>query len=292
MAKCLVTTLSESVPDTSMLKLGEFEIEVHNNAPSAYEGVYTSTIWVDLADRNEGLDLEIIGDGYFTNNTGTTNFGKTKHIGPQDSLGTPLSRGSYKIRVRSKYNLKKIYCSNTTLTREYTADLSIYKYMHKDLYMASIASLSNAYGDIASLADKDKLEEVAFPDSFIEGDISALGNKPSLRSLRLWTCPKLRGDVSALATSINASTQIVSLSKTGVSGNIAAFSEGTGLTELSLGYSNVSGNLASLANLTSLTKLGVEGTNVVGDTSSLSGLTKLTTFNYANTAITGTWPLT
>lgn len=62
MRKCLVTKLNGVVNNNTLLKLGEFRIKVID-APSSKR-----TIW--LKAKKE-LNLSIIGDGYFLDNTDT-----------------------------------------------------------------------------------------------------------------------------------------------------------------------------------------------------------------------------
>jgi hypothetical protein len=98
MAKCLVTTLPESVSDTSLLKLGDFLIH--------YKHTTGNVGFIEWCAASQGLTLTIIGDGYFTDATGTANQGKTFTV-PPNYIGrrSYLSNGEYDICVHDKYNL-------------------------------------------------------------------------------------------------------------------------------------------------------------------------------------------
>ena len=67
---CLVTTYKATVNDNSLLKVGEMRIKV-----SSVETPNKNTNGFSL-NVNKDVELEIIGDGYFTDETLTQNKGK------------------------------------------------------------------------------------------------------------------------------------------------------------------------------------------------------------------------
>ena len=71
MAKCLVTKLNGSVDNNELLRIGEMRIKV--------ESVESPTIGIqgfDVGFTNP-TTVEIVGDGYFTNDNLTENKGKS-----------------------------------------------------------------------------------------------------------------------------------------------------------------------------------------------------------------------
>ncbi|RHH73337.1 hypothetical protein, partial [Segatella copri] len=88
MRKCLVTKLNGVVNNNTLLKLGEFRIKVID-APSSKRNIW-------LKAKKE-LNLSIIGDGYFLDNTDTNNIGKTLTLSPENMNEVHFSNGTYEI---------------------------------------------------------------------------------------------------------------------------------------------------------------------------------------------------
>ncbi len=258
MSECLVTTLKESVSDTSLLKLGQIRIHYDSTKGSSHN--------IEFSAGSGGLLIEIVGNGYFTDSTFTQNLGTTTSIQPNwVGILVYLSDGEYDIVITNKYNIgyRMIMISGC-----FTFDLDELAYTNRPFNNLTLYN-SNLTGNIHSLIERSgsSLAYIQFANTAVEGTTSDLAQFTNVEQLHINGAKNIKGNISAMAGSINPSA-------------------------LSLQDTNLVGNIASFAGMTNLTSLSVSRTAITGDTSSLAGLTNLTTFYYTNTAITGTWPLT
>ena len=120
MATCLTTTLSESVSDTSLLKLGESRIHVEGASISPVK-ITCNLVFTGDPPVTTGIDFTIVGNGYFTDSTGTSNLGKSSSITTWRDNQRFLSAGSYDLIVGKKYTIKGITLTSTTNNRELKA---------------------------------------------------------------------------------------------------------------------------------------------------------------------------
>ena len=286
MGVCLVTTLKGNVTDTSLETLGEMRFKVKNDAATLSEIVFhlfgaTAT-------------LEILSDGYFTDSTGTSNFGKTKAIGAHQNVGVTVSAGEQELSLKTKYPLFIFanYGKGATIEID-TSDLLGCVYLRDFVIKAdgirgSLKDIMNCGSNAFSNFNLNANHPQNHPyfDCNID-DFEKSNHGPS--TVNFGWVGNCYGDIANLPTGIVYAV----LYNTKVTGNLSSISDRTALTNLDLRVTNVEGNLSSLSTLTNLQSLYVDATEIAGDTSDLAPLTKLTTFSYTNCPnITGTWPLT
>ena len=233
MNKCLITKLNGSVSNDSILKIGEFRILVNKTESPA-----GNTQYLNLS-VSKGFYIEIIGDGYFTDETLSTNRGKSMYV-PIEGIGLFVSNGDFEISIKDKYSLKKLEINRFGFKSiddlKYSPNLNLIKSWNKE----------------------------------IAGDISAFSNLTALTSLSL-DSPNIAGDISAFSN-LTALTSL-SLDSPNIAGNISAFSNLTALTSLSLKSPNIAGNISAFSNLTELTSLSLKNSTVTGDISKLPAKT-------------------
>jgi hypothetical protein len=236
---CLITKLKGTVNDDTLMKIGEIRI------------VKTKATGWDTATQNfaikfnKDVELEIVGDGYFTDKTGSSNLGKTKKITANTETGVYVSNSDFEISIPDKYALTKLKLhyqsadgwSKYPETKYVKGGLSafIYSTNLEELGLNTILNL----GDISPIKNLTKLTKIDFEGSSVTGDISALQNLTALTD--------------------------ISLSGTQVSGDISALSGLTALTNISLYSTQVTGNLDSLANLPSGLTFDMGKNTLTGD---------------------------
>ena len=257
MGKCLVTKLAGSTNNSSLLRLGELIIGIRSvSNPSKASQVFSVVF-------SKETKLEIIGDGYFTDETLTSNKGKTLTV--KDETNIFFSNGNYNISITDKYSLVSLSFSGIGITN-------------------TTSERSNKYLNIESLKYSKGLTKLNCSARSVSGNISSLENLTLLASLNL-TLSNVSGDIDALKN-LTALTYL-NLSQSQVSGDIDALKNLTVLTNLNLGQSQVSGDIDALKNLTSLTYLNLGLSNVSGDIDALKNLTSLTSFDFINTLVSG-----
>ena len=304
---CLLTKLKGTVNDDTLMKIGEIRI------------VKTKATEWDAATQkfsiqfNKDVELEIVGDGYFTDKTGSSNLGKTQKITANTETGVYVSNSDFEISIPNKYALTKLRLhyqssdgwSRYPETKYLKGGLSalIYATNLEELGLNAILNL----GDISFIKNLTKLTRIDFTDSSVTGDISALSGLTALTDIVLsntqvtgdilalqnltaltdayFTNTQVTGDISALS-GLKALTDI-RLSNTQVTGDISALSGLTALTIIRLYSTQVTGDISALQNLTALTGIHLYSTQVTGDISALSGLTALTDIVLYTTNITG-----
>lgn len=218
MNKCLVTKLQGVVGNASLPKLGEGRIVVTSNPiPSAA----TQKITLQFS---EGTDIEIIGDGFFTDSALSINKGKSLHLNQYESTDVYFSNGNYEISFE-KYKLVNISSTNVAINLD-------------DVRYASL--LSNV-----SMIGKN-----------IEGDIAAFESKGNLTGINLRS-KNVYGDLSALKD--DAEMLYLNLLGTGVSGDLSALAGMTKVTVLNLLNTKARGDLSALAGMGKLEDLSLSG---------------------------------
>ena len=267
MAKCLVTTLKAAVNDNSLLRIGEMRIKISSmESPNEY----SQSIKLGFT---KSVDLEIIGEGYFTDATLSANNGKKMTCNVGDNI-IHFSNGNYEIAVLDKYSLNSLTASkqDDKFYPNKVIDLKYLKYSYN--LNRLFAGEGNLSGDISALSGLTSLTTLNVSNCNFSGDISALSGLTSLTYLYLQN-NNLSGDISALS----GLTSLYSLdvSYNNLSGDISALSGLTSLKVLDVANNNLSGDISALSGLTSLTYLKVtDNSNISGDVSSLSSLTLVT----------------
>lgn len=276
MSNCLVTTLKESVTDNSLMKLGEMRLTF---------GPLTNVSNL-IFNMNANTTLTIEGDSYWTDATGTQNYGKVK-TSEANNFFAPHS-DDISILIGNKYNITNISAGWLNII----CDLSEFDYVP---LIAFFIITGDIRGSLEAFVDKhdQPITQFAFGGTNkITGDISCLSKyKDSIDYLVLIGLSEIYGDISVLSDfSILQYLDVQSSSK--ITGNVSSLP--SSITSVTVASTSVTGTLASIATrCPNVQVIAVDGTSISGDTSDLAGLAHLTTFSYANCPnITGTWPLT
>ena len=253
MTKCLVTKLNGSVDNNELLRIGEMRIKVESVESPTKD---TQGFGVSFA---EPTTVEIIGDGYFTDNNLTENKGKSMVV--SDSQGIIVSQATT-VAIRNKYKLLQLNTfipSGSPYGKNKVLNIDDLKYS-TSLNALNLANMQ-ASGDIASLKSLTSLSILSLRFTQVSGDISNLKNLTALTSF--------------------------DIPNTNISGNISNLKNLTALTSLILNNTKVEGDITNLKNLTSLTKLEISNTNISGNIANLNSLTALTSIAISNTQISG-----
>lgn len=273
---CLVTKLKGSVSDSSLLKLNEIRFKL--GASSTGWNVIERGIAIQF---NEDTTLTLIGNGYFTNNNGTQNYGKTLVINAKTKTNVYVSVDEAEISIPNKYaltyfngfypegesgeasNLDNMY------TKKLVGGIGVLKYCY------SLTNLTLGYGeegDIAAIGNLTKLETLTFEnDTNLYGDISSFSNLKALKSLIFrGALDNITGDISSLNILTNLTA--LNLIKTKLSGDIGSLGTLVNLQTLSIsGSTNIKGDLTPLKDCVNLYKinLGSTSSGITGDISQM-----------------------
>ena len=234
MGNCLVTKLKGTV-DSELRRLGEMYVwfKKQDTTPTlgSREMVYS------LIDE---CDFEIIGDGYFTDNTLTNNLGKKLHFAAGD-MRIVVSNNDVKVAVLNKFAVKGI--------------LSGFWYD---------SGVNGSYKklDFEEFRWCVNLKTISITNSPSKGDLSDLA-KLSLISLSSEGNSSVGGDISNLAH--NTDMNYLAISSKGFYGNIESLAPLTKLETLHVASDYLSGNInTATKNMNSLTSVLFSG-DVTGD---------------------------
>ena len=185
MNKCLVTKLSGTVNNSSIRKLGEMRVHISSiDTPSATSQKLKLGVSKDV-------ELEIVGNGYFTDAGLSANKGKTMTalaaLNPFAEVY--FSNGDYDISIKNKYAIN--YMDAPSPVSLNIDELSY----SKDLTQLTLAS-KKVTGDISAVKDLTALTQILVQGTKISGNISGLGK---LNKLLYCYIDNLKGDVSVLA---------------------------------------------------------------------------------------------
>ena len=255
MNKCLVTKLSGSTSNNELLRLGEMRIKLKKIiSPSEKSQELSIAVKKDT-------NLEIIGDGYFTDRGLSENRGKKVSIVAGSPQSIFVSNNNLEIAILDKYSILSIGINKNTGEQNMSICIDDLKYSNLLTYIGLLNT--EVSGSIGSLKDCKNLTYIDLLKSSVYGDIASLKDIKSF-------------------TNIN-------LSVTQTSGDISNLKNMTSLKSLSLYSTNVSGDISNLKNMTSLTTLYLGNTNVYGDIGSLAGCKALNIINVSNltTPLTG-----
>ena len=198
MAKCLVTKLNGSVDNNELLRIGEMRIKVESVESPTKD---TQGFGVAFA---EPTTVEIVGDGYFTDNTLTENKGKSMVV---SSLQGVIVSQATTVAIINKYKLLSLhvfipsgnpYGENKVLNLE---DLK---------YSTPLTSLNlsrmQVSGDIANLKSLTSLTVLYLRFTQVSGDIANLKNLTALTSLNI-SSTKVSGDIANIYFAIRGTTK-------------------------------------------------------------------------------------
>ena len=195
MNKCLITKLSGNSSNTALLKIGEMRIKFDKVAAPT-----KGTQGLGLM-ASKAVTLQIIGDGYFTDDSLSENKGKTLILNPADNHFV-VSGNTSEVAILDKYSLTNVRLDFTGLS---TSDLygknkrlSIddLKYSTSLIYIY-LRNTTNIIGNISSLENLTGLNYLDLGGSQVTGDISSLKNLTGLTSVS-FNNTQVTGDISSL----------------------------------------------------------------------------------------------
>ena len=276
MGKCLVTKLNGAVDNSDLLKIGEFRINV-TSAPDPSK----LTQGMDL-HFTEPTEVSIVGDGYFTDENLSANYGKVKTITNERFF---ISNGNYELSIKNKYKVSLISGINRNVSGN---TIGNYKSINIDglKYSNSLTwiDMGRAEGDISAFKNVLSLRFIGLGNTNVTGDISAFTNNTALTTLYLGNT-NVTGDISAFTN--NTALTTLHLDNTKITGDISAFINNTALTAIRLTGKNITGDISAFTNNTALTTIVLSGTNVNGDISAFENMTKLAILEINNTSTHG-----
>lgn len=243
MGKCLVTKLNGTVNNGSLLRLGEMRIHISRiDSPTGQTQGMTFSF-------TKNTDLEILGDGYFTDSTLSENKGKKITIGNTPTY-VYVSNGDFDVCILDKYSVKNIYMHSTEVDQTYRKD-GVKTFDISQLYYCTnlevfVALHDTLVGDISSLKNCSKLNILLIADnSKISGDISVLKDKTLLTDLNMSYSSKVEGDISNLSNLVNLEKLDFNYCR-GIYGNITSLKDLSKVKELNLEYCIVNGDLSQV----------------------------------------------
>ena len=212
MGKCLVTKLNGAVDNSNLLKIGEFRIKIIS-APNPSK----LTQGMEL-QFTEPTEVSIVGDGYFTDENLSANYGKVKTITNERFF---ISNGNYELSIKNKYKVSLISAINRNVSGNNTG---AYKSINIDglKYSNSLTwiDLGTAEGDISAFKNALSLVFIGLANTNVTGDIRAFTNNTALTTL-YFSNNNVTGDISAFTN--NTALKFLQLSNTNVTGDISAF---------------------------------------------------------------------
>lgn len=247
MNKCLVTKLNGTVNNDSIVRIGEARVVfTKTDAPSKTSQSLTLVTTKDVK-------LEIVGDGYFTDENLTENKGKTMTANT-GSTTLYVSNSNVELAILDKYNIKGVRVPVSNKQFGCQVDIDFFKYSSN--MSALYLNNSKSTGDLSSLENLPLLIEVNLTNTQVTGDIATLKNMSALKYLYLSNC-NIKGDLSSLKKL-------------------------TSLTSFEAQNTNIGGNISNLTALTNLTLLNLLDTQLIGDISTFNGLTALNLLRVGN----------
>lgn len=237
MVKCLVTKLNGSVDNNELLRIGEMRIKVES-----VESQTKDTQGFGVA-FTEPTTVEIVGDGYFTDNTLTENKGKSMVV---SSLQGVIVSQATTVAIRDKYKLRSLnvfipsgnpYGENKVLNIEDLKYSTFLVYLNLSTVQAS--------GDIANLKNLTALTNLDLSRTNVSVDIVNLKNLTALATLKLYMT-QVSGDIANLKDLTVLESLSLSNAQVPLTGDIGQLSTLSNCTEMSLQYSKLTGDLATL----------------------------------------------
>lgn len=165
MKKCLVTKLNGIVNNNSILKMGEMRIKVNKiNSP-------TSTSQNIKIGFTNNVNISIIGNGFFTDETLTNNMGTQKTVSSREKLY--LSNGDYEISISDKYSIEYLETFTSSETNK-TLNIEDVKFSNSctSIWLQKSTSVS---GDISALSNLTALKDsVLLQKLTLTGDLAKI----------------------------------------------------------------------------------------------------------------------
>lgn len=241
MGNCLVTKLKGIVINSNLLRVGEIRIRVHR-----IDNPNSETQRINL-NFTEDVKLEIIGDGYFTNNTLVNNLGKSLIAKANVETLVYFSNGDFEIAILNKYALKKIDArTNKNKAIKNIADL---KHSSNLTYLGI-----NGVEDVGYFSDIKSLTNLSY---------LAVSNA------------NISGNLSDLKSLTNLTYLIIGNTSNKTTGNVSSLKDMTKLNTLAIINSDVIGDLATLPSSCRSAAFDYHDTNTVFDWSSRPASSKI-----------------
>ena len=211
MGKCLVTKLNGVTNNDALLKIGELRFKVKKVDSPSKNSQEVSVSFV------EGGKINIIGEGYFTDSTLTSNLGKSIEVSDSEEKKLYLSNGDYEVSIMDKYNLVGLGFTNTDVTNK-EIDLDSFKHTNSLNYLYIYGT--KVSGDISVFQESKNLRQITIHDTSVTGDISVLGNLTALNSVNL-SNTSVTGDISVLGNLTNLNEDILGFKTLNLVGDLA-----------------------------------------------------------------------
>ena len=241
MGKCLITKLNGSVQNDSLLRIGEFIVKVSKvESPTANSQKFSIR-------NTKDIQLRIIGDGYFTNETLTENKGKVMDITANTETLIYYSNGDYEIAVAEKYSLSSIGIFLSSSWKGFKGKLSfdIESLKYSTNIVNILLSDTQVTGDITELSKLTKVSTILLNNTKVTGDIAVFGKMANLIKLSI-DYTKVTGDIAVFGKLTNLS-DIPSVNKTLVTGDISVY-KNIKTKSLQFSQTSVYGDLSILPN--------------------------------------------
>lgn len=245
MGKCLITKLSGTISDSSILKLGEARLAVKKvNVPSKDINKITLRY-----SSNE--TVSILGNGNFTNDSMVENKGKTANLKANEGSNLFYSNADCEFSLPNKYNLLAISSFNPNSyfnidSLKYSKNLSTLYFQNAKNVSGNISSLkdlssvtylalsgSSVTGDISYLKDLTNMTDILVQDCQISGDLSNLKNMTNLKSLGIFNT-LISGDLSNLKNLSKLSGNLKFSDNQTITGDLAVVPNGILWVQVSL----------------------------------------------------------
>ena len=244
MGKCLITKLNGSVNNSELLKIGELRISFGKVQNPTKEN---RSLNIKV---NKESKVELIGDGYFTDENLGANKGKSLLLSPNTNNYIYISNNDVAISISDKYALTGIFHQAVEYPWNASGDKSHIKYNLEDLkYSAALTNLSaksaNISGDISALTNLTALVTMDLSNAQVSGDIANLKTLTALTSMNL-SSTNISGNISALANLTALTSMNLSNMQNPLTGNISNLKSLTKCTDIKLDYSKLTGDLATL----------------------------------------------
>ena len=183
MGKMFKTKYPSAVNNDNLLRIGEMRI--HISGDNKEKPLYMTF--------NKNTELEIIGDGYFTDSTYTQNLGKKTSYPADSGNYLYLSNGNYDVAILNKYAITYLSKGQNVTA---SLDIDSFKYSTNITFISIGGPLTT--GDLSSLSGLSKLSTLDINGTSVTGDLSSLSGLSELTNIDLSS--KITGDVSSLSS--------------------------------------------------------------------------------------------
>ena len=242
MNKCLVTKLNGSSSNSELLRLGEMRIKILKvQNPTDHTQGFSVGV-------GSPVTLEIINDGYFTNQTLTENKGKS--ITLTTGIYSIWVNGTHdvEIAVLSKYNLTRLfyyYQGESIDPSSYNIKINISDLKYSNALSGLDLSNTKVSGSIDDLKSLTALTQLQLNNTQVSGDISNLKSLTALSGIYLDNT-QVSGDISNLKSLTALKEIYLSNTQTPIIGDIGKLSTLSKCTQIFLRYSKLTGDLAAV----------------------------------------------